>query len=513
MATTCDTLTATEKPKAEARLGALLRRCTSFPVLMGALLVAANFGLQRSLRVDPDTWMHIKLGQSILETGHWPTGDIYSFTAYGVFRMAFEWGGEVLIALAHRLGGLRGMDVLLIVLSSGIVVLLYYYAHLRCGKSKAAFLGTAVALPLATLCFTLRPQLLGFIFLLVTLICLERYRQGCQRTLWILPPLFLVWINTHGSFALGLFVLGVYWASGLVGFSWGGLHAERWRHDQRIHLALVFLLSVLVLPINPYGGRLVVYPIDMAFFQPVGVTNVQEWQPIPFGFWQAKLFLLVFIAFIVVVVALRLQYRLEELGLFLFAAFSTFLHARFLILFAILLAPIVASILSRWAPPYKPAIDKYALNASLILIAILGMARYLPSEAELEKNMATAYPAQAVEYLRQHPAPGPMFNDYGFGGYLLWTMGPTRKVFIDGRADLYEQTGAFSDYMSVVNLKPEALAILQSYHIQSCLVQPDAPLATLLRALPDWQRVYADKVAAVFVRLPKSGPAVARGAK
>jgi hypothetical protein len=510
---TFETVIAVSASKGAVRARALLRKCTSFPVLMGALLVVTNFGINRSLRLDPDTWMHIKLGQGILDTGRWPTGDIYSFTAHGVFRMAFEWGGEVLIALAYRLGGLRALDLLLILLTSAIVLLLYYYAHLRSGNSKAAFLGAAVALPLAAMCFTVRPQLLGFIFLLITLICLERYRQGHQSNLWVLPPLFLIWINTHGSFALGLFVFGAYWVSGLVGFSWGGLHAERWRQDQRIHLALVFLLSILVLPINPYGGRLVVYPIDMAFFQPVGVANVQEWQSIPFNFWQTKLMLVLFIAFILAVVALRLEYRLEELGLFLFAAFSTFLHVRFLILFAILLAPVAASIFSRWVPPYEPQIDKYALNAALIVLAILGMAKYLPSEGTLQKNVAKEYPVQALEYLRHHPVPSPMFNEYGFGGYLLWAMGPEHKVFIDGRADLFEETGAFSDYMHIVDLKPDTLALLQSYDIRSCLVMREAPLATVLAALPGWQRVYTDDLTALFVRSPKSGPAAARSAR
>jgi hypothetical protein len=92
-----------------------------------------------------------------------------------------------------------------------------------------------------------------------------------------------------------------------------------------------------------------------------------------------------------------------------------------------------------------------------------------------------------------------MFNEYGFGGYLVWSV-PTHKVFIDGRGDVFEQAGVFSDYMSVTNLKPETLAILQSYNIQSCLIQAGAPLATLLAGRPDWKRVYHDKLSAIFVR-------------
>jgi hypothetical protein len=99
-----------------------------------------------------------------------------------------------------------------------------------------------------------------------------------------------------------------------------------------------------------------------------------------------------------------------------------------------------------------------------------------------------------------------MFNEYGFGGYLVWSM-PTHKVFIDGRGDVFEQAGVFSDYLSVMNLKPESLAILRSYNIESCLIPPDAPLATLLAARSDWKRIYHDKLTAIFVRQPRSQPA------
>jgi len=72
---------------------------------------------------------------------------------------------------------------------------------------------------------------------------------------------------------------------------------------------------------------------------------------------------------------------------------------------------------------------------------------------------------------------------------------------------VFEQAGVFSDYLSVMNLKPESLAILRSYNVESCLIPRDAPLATLLAARSDWTRVYDDKLTAIFVRQPRSQPA------
>ena len=49
-------------------------------------------------------------------------------------------------------------------------------------------------------------------------------------------------------------------------------------------------------------------------------------------------------------------------------------------------------------------------------------------------------------------------------------------------------------------IKPGALSILQKYGFQSCLLNRDEPLATVLAALPDWQKVYEDETSILFVR-------------
>jgi hypothetical protein len=208
----------------------------------------------------------------------------------------------------------------------------------------------------------------------------------------------------------------------------------------------------------------------------------------------------VLLALIIGMLALRPKYRLEEIGLFLFATFSTLLHARFVILFAMLAAPIVGEMIARWVPRYEPAIDKHVLNAVLMLAGVVLMCTQLPQQPELLKRVAKDEPVHAVEYMRSHPVPGPMFNDYWFGGYLLWALGPKHKVFIDGRGDLYEETGVLADYVMIEGIKPATLGILRNYGIQSCMVAPDNALATLLSALPEWKRVYSDNVAAIYVR-------------
>ncbi len=255
-----------------------------------------------------------------------------------------------------------------------------------------------------------------------------------------------------------------------------------------------------VLPLTPYGTRLAAVPLDYATSLPLNLAHIAEWQPINTDFWQAKLLLVLLFAFILAQLAFRIRYRLEEFAIFLIVLFSTFEHFRFAIFFAIVFAPLAASILVRWAPAYDPRIDKHAVNAVLMLAALAAMVWYLPSQATLQRNIARDYPTQAVRYLQQHPTPGRMFNDYSYGGYLVWVLAPENKVFIDGRGNIYEPVGLFSDYADVVGLKPDTFAILQSYRINSCLIPQHSALAALLAASSDWKEVYKDTLSAIFVR-------------
>jgi hypothetical protein len=224
-----------------------------------------------------------------------------------------------------------------------------------------------------------------------------------------------------------------------------------------------------------------------------------------FDLWAGKWFLALLLAFIVLQVAMRFVWRVEELILFLAGTAMACIHIRFILVFVPFAAPIFATILARWAPPYQRQKDKFALNAILMASVAAAAILYFPANAQLQANVAQHYPVAAVVYLENHAVPEPMYNTYGFGGYLVWTRGPQHKVFIDGRGDLYERGGLLSDYLHISDVRPEAPTLLRQYGIQSCLVERDEALATLLAASPGWRRIYSDHLAALFVRSDSIG--------
>ncbi|MGH9682734.1 MAG: hypothetical protein ACRD4S_03865 [Candidatus Acidiferrales bacterium] len=492
---------ATDREAAKAgRLTEFLRRIVSFPAMLGALLVGGTFASVRAFILDPDVWWHIKDGDTILATHHWPTTDPYSFTVFAQPWLAYEWLGDVVMSTAHRIGGLRGLDALLIVVGSAVMIALYCLGTLRSGNSKAGFAAAVILLLLARPSFSMRPQMLGYLFLILTLIALERFRQGKPRALWFLPLLFLAWINTHGSWEIGLGTILLYWLSGLVGFQVGGIEAKRWTPNERKTIGFIFMLSVAATALTPYGTELAAVPFRIASSVPLSLKYVMEWQSMPFGMFGAKIFLGLILAFIACQVAFRFTWRIEELALFLGGTALACLHVRFLLVFVPFFTPLLAVILARWMSRYDGAKDLYAINAVLMAIVIVSCVHYFPSTARLEQEVEKSFPVHAVAYLNAHPVPSPMFNEYGLGGYLVWARGPEHKVFVDGRSELYEWGGALGDYFHITYLEPGALQVMKAYGIQSCLLLRAQPLATMLSASPEWQRVYSDNLTALYVR-------------
>lgn len=470
----------------------------AFPVLLSAVMVALTFSMVRPFLVDPDLWWHLKTGELMLATRTWPTTDTFSSTAAGLPWISTEWLGEVLFAAAFRLGGLRGLEALLVLLAALVMVSLYGYATLRSRNSTAAFLSTAAVLGMSNGAFNLRPQMIGFLLLVLTLIALERFRQGRRRTIWALPLLFLVWINTHGSWIVGVGVVVMQLVCGLATIRLGTLSSRAWSREERLQLEIVLLLSLAALTVTPYGTALARYPFLYSGSElTVNFALISEWQPMPFNILAGRIFLAMLLAFLFIQIVFRFEWRLDELLLFFVGTAMACLHVRFLLVFVPLFLPLLATTIARWLPPYDPRNDQPGINAVLIAGLAALILWTFPSEAFVKEKVAQRFPADAVEYMRQHPPPVPLLNTYNFGGYLVWSGIP---VFVDGRADLFEIAGVLGDYAKLNRLEPGTPRILHSYGIRSALLARGERLSGFLATLPNWQQVYADQVSALYVR-------------
>lgn len=490
-------------------LGTLLAAGAFLAILSGMGKVSSKASAASHFWIQGDSWWHLAIGRQILATHSWPRVDVYSFTMHGTPWIAYEWLGDVFMALAWRAGGLRCLTLLLTVLACVVVLLLFYYSYLRCGKLTSAFAACAVLLPLASLSFALRPQLFGYVFLLLTFICLERFRQGHPKALWALPPIFLLWVNVHGTFAVGFAVLGIYLASGFLSFRVRGLYAERWTPAQRRQLGLTILLCGLALLVTPYGARLAAFPIEMKLSQPVILTFVSEWQPFPLTSPSGVLILALLLVFFVAVLTSQVMCQLPDFILLALAAVETFFHARFILLLVPVLAPFLAEIITPLVTRTRNRVSRTRVNALLMFCIGVAIVWYFPSTSTLQSAVRLTVPVDAASFIKSRSDSGRMFTYYDWGSYLMFDLGTGHRVFMDGRLDLYEEGGVLQDYLSALWTKQGLWTLLRKYSIHTCLVRKGGRLATLLDASPQWKEIYQDQISVIFVK--REGPAGAAG--
>ena len=478
-----------ERPPAHAApsMRGLGRHVFSFPVFLCAGLVLLNVLTVRARFNDPDLWWHLRMGQTVWTTHAIPHIDLFAFTTNNHAWVPHEWLSELTIYAAYRAGGYAGLMLWLCVFASALSVLLYVLCALYAGNSKIALAGALMGWLFATVGLAIRPLLAGHVLLVVELILLYLGLNRKRAWLWGLPPLFAVWVNCHGSYFAGLLVLAIFVAC--------------YRRLPKATLRTLRIAAGLSLPallLNPSGVGPLLYPLNVLTAQPHALGVTQEWMPLTVTDERGiALFVLAGCLFAAVMLR-KATLRLDEALLLAMGFGMALLHTRMLIVFGILAAPVASRLLSPVWPEGRKR-DHPAINAALIAVAALIATGSFPARADLENQAARGNPVRAVQFVRQAGLAGPMLNDYTWGGYLIWAM-PEHKVFIDGRADVFEWTGVFAEYSRWASLEEDPNRLLDKYGVQFCLLRKSAPASLLLSYLPGWAKAYSDDQAAVFVR-------------
>src|SRR5713226_6655629 len=270
-----------------------------FPVMLTVLLVTLEFMMSHRNVSDPDIWWHLRNAEYLFQHHHLPHFDMYSFTVAGHAWINHEWLAEIPYYLAWRSGGLSGLNTLMFVVINLIFLGLLYLCYKESGHFKASLVACCFSTFLASVSFGPRTILFGYAYLVVLLIILQRFRQRDSGLVWTIPPLFCLWVNTHGSWLIGLILFSIVIGTGLVHGTWGAVSAEPWTRSQRKKLLLVWGASVAALFVNPFGSRLVFYPFDLAFRQRLNIEHVAEWISVNFHDLRGKLVLVLLLALVI----------------------------------------------------------------------------------------------------------------------------------------------------------------------------------------------------------------------
>jgi hypothetical protein len=474
-----------------------------------AIVIPVGFG-SRLINSDGDMARHIRLGEFILDQGALPRSDFFSHTMSGRPFIAFEWGSEVLYALAYRAGGLAGVAVfagLILALTYGLVA---QFLTRRGGDPLLAYLVSMVAAVLGAAHWLARPHLFTMLAVVVLLELMER--RG-RRTLWPYAPLFLIWANLHGGFFYGCITLVLY-ALGELIEAWIARGEERseWLSRARHHLAATGL-GVGISLINPYGWHLLQH-VTGFFGKSTILTQTQEFLSPDFHSINGKIFLLVILATVTALALSRRRPPFPTLVLLLVNLAFSLVSQRNIELFALVALPLLAlSLETEWRalPFLRRAKEVFqrehagaygGMAAAICAVLVSGLALVGGKVAGLEvvpdRFDARAFPVAAVDSARSAGLEGNMFNTFIWGGYLLHQW-PEQRVFIDGGTDHYGEK-LFREYLQVWNLDPGWREVMDRHDISLALISSQSRLTHELVRDLGWSIWYCDSTAAILTR-------------
>ncbi|NJP07846.1 MAG: hypothetical protein HC837_20615 [Chloroflexaceae bacterium] len=226
-----------------------------------------------------DLWWHMAAGRTMVQEGDWLHTNRWAYTLPADAPYVYQsWLSEILMYATWQLGDLPGLMLLrtvAIVLSYGLVA---WHAWRRTGgHGKAVMIALGLAALVGWNNWTLRPQTLALLPASLFLVVLGEYLGQRLSTRWLigLPILMLVWVNLHGSFMLGLAILGGAWLGAAI------TALRNHQHPLRAQL-LPFTLATVVtgcMPlIHPLGLGIIDYVPSMLGNPALRLWFV-EWQP------------------------------------------------------------------------------------------------------------------------------------------------------------------------------------------------------------------------------------------
>src|SRR5260221_7628344 len=173
------------------------------PLLL-LMFFAFSFLYRSDLSFNQDLGMHIKLGEIIWKSHNVPKTNLFSYTNPDFPFINHHWLFEV---VAYLSGISIGFQALLVI---KVIILLICAAVILLLSQRTK---SAVFLPVSFLFFhllrertELRPEILSFLFTVVTLYILDRFDRKDSKLIYFLPLISLLWVNSHIYFPVGIFL-------------------------------------------------------------------------------------------------------------------------------------------------------------------------------------------------------------------------------------------------------------------------------------------------------------------
>jgi len=483
-----------------------------------------------SLIKSYDIWWHLRTGDLILQ-GVFPFQDLFSYTAFNKTWILHEWGSEVIFSFVYKTLGISGLIVLKAFLCAILVGLVFKIMVKKGVNILISFAFIPVIILGTTSSWSVRPHIFTNIFLIILFsayIDFKHYKS--QKSLMFLPVLFLLWINMHGGFIIGFVFLGTCIVAESLELFLKPESNQNLSSSNLKKLIAYTIISFAVCFINPNTYKGVLYPF-LYIQDQIPSHLITEWAPsslknhfefvtivflivLGFAFSKKKLFL----------------YEIFLIVLFTYFAFSAIRH---IAIFTIIVIPIISvlwqdiiilwfarivgiskgkinlgllsiseyfSNRSSWFLKMEKCLDWHfflVLTITIVIITISFLGDKLHFGVEKDK-----YPLAITNYIKSINLEGNLFNQYSWGGFLIWSF-PDKKIFIDGRMDVYKKKIS-SEYTTIMSLNDGWEDILKKYSINYLLVKRNEIISKYLTKVSDeWVLVKKSENACFFKKRAK----------
>ncbi len=466
-------------------------------VLTAASVAGARLGL-RSIS-DNSTLVHLRTGLEIIRTGHIPRSDPYSFTAPGHPWVVQSWLASLLYGAADRVGGhlLVALQGALMGLAAALVALLA-----RSTTAWRSAVAAVIAIAASAPGWSPRPLMFELLCLALVVLLTER---GAHPA-WMIPVVW-VWVNTHGSYPLGV----AWLAARAVGEA---IDMRAWPRRTLIALG-GFAAGLVVALANPLTWHLLTFPFVALQKRPT-FQGIVEWRSPNFQSGNSFVALVFIAAGLVVLLRTRLPWA-DTLPVIGFLGLALVAERNLAPLGIVMAAPLARALAGIGVPGEGAAPSAWgdrgremagrvgeagwwralvAVGAVLVVVGLL--ARSLTEPA---LNLSS-YPVAAVDHLAAEGRLGPAHRIAEVdvvGCYLIWRAGPATRVFIDDRYDMYPAS-VVTDASALGDARGGQEAVLDKYGVDTVLWGANGALPGALLAGGRWRRDFADAKWVVLVR-------------
>jgi hypothetical protein len=507
------------------------------------LLLAAGFALlfmhHNYLPLfHSDIWGHVAYGNWILDHRALPAEEPFVSLAEGVPVVDTAWLGQVLFALAGRSGDPEGYSHLfaLTVLAGSLVLMRALYLQTRSAGLAACGAWLAWALGFSRHA-VIRPEAFGVLcfaalWWLVVRTDERRSRglqglnESCLGPRWLpyalMPLLFGLWANLHGSFIVGFAVLGSYAAGRACEVLWKRQSATAVLNDARFRRWVILgELAVLGTLANPYGIDLLLNTV--LFPSNPNLKDVLEWYPLDMASLEAVPMAVSWVLLLAVWRHSRTRVALSDVLVLAVFTLAVCLRVRMISwytpTFVVVLSPHIAELAARlWTSPLCEAVRRQAeplFRPSFRLTLLAGLLVWLTfafspiSRPVLggkarppERLYSNDTPLGITRWLREHPPQGMVANPQWWGDWIVWDGPPGIEVMMTTNSVHVVPQRAWKDYLAIAQSQPGLSRRLHKYRANTIIVckELQAGLERTVRAMPDWQVVYEDDIGLVAVR-------------